>query len=533
MKRSKRNHSLLITTLALWACGGAPPTEEGAPEAATRGCPSYVPLNGAGSVTIDNQRAEPTLMRPRSMIVTQRAGYAAVEAPFSLGRLLADDANYVNVQLCIQRPTDKLKDVADFQRGPFQGGSNDTQHHNDYDKVKIGTVSKIVDTFEERILSQWPQGDGDGPFRLLAVVNRLDLAGDLDSRGGGVFAGAERRWFGEGRLVFGLKADLDAHTPYPMTLIMEYRLPALSETVVGGNTVYSVDPNFSHVSGPASNAAWIDGRARWAKVWRSLSRYQPSDPNYQAALLNVVKLFATADNHLALRTGERVRDLSTGALTDEFEYREFYLNDAWNLATRKMRREPILCSQGSDTLAARVGAEWDPVADNFHFTYMLGDRKMEDPEVQELSDRCGGGAYLSPDGLPYGQDLKSGGFGLRAKFTRFKASTVWTIDNLGESQRHQTAAGTCSGCHATETNNLGVFHISPRLEGADAQLSAFLKGPVVATPQRKAYDLDEMGDRVEKLQQFEAKFDYSKNYPRKHAHEELYCNNTPCSKTEY
>ncbi|QSQ27505.1 hypothetical protein JY651_22460 [Pyxidicoccus parkwayensis] len=488
-------------------------------------------LNGTATITLDNSLQPPAIVNDRSLVITKQAGYSSVKPLFTLGRMLKDNGNFINYHICQDRPGDPLKDLEKFVRNPFQAGANDVNEHNAWTRVKFGAIPTIRNTFQEKILNPWTAGDENGPFRLLAVVNRMDIAGDIDSRGGGNFAGSERRWFGEGRLVFGLNQDVDGSTPYPMTLIMEYRLPALKETTVGSNTTYELDTSFDNVAGPAGNDAWRDGRARWAKLWRELSRYPHTDARYKALLLNIVKLFATGDNLLALRTGERVYDTSTSSFANEFEYREFYHNDQWNLATRKLRREPILCAQGSNSLKNRILEEWNPAANDFHFTFMLGERKLEQTEVDELSALCGNNQYPSPKGLPYGQDLNSGGYGLRAKFTRFNSSTLWTISNVNETRRHKTAAATCSGCHSTETGNSTVFHISPRLAGEDAQVSAFLTGPVQVNPNGTPYTLNELADRSTMLANFAARYDYSLDYPA--SHEQLYCNINPCSQTTY
>lgn len=496
---------------------------------------SYAPLNGRATVAITAQAA-PTVVPERSLIVTAPAGFASVEAPFTLGRQLEDLGNYINYRVCLEgeAPEHKPKDIPTFVHNAFVVGARDIDDHNAWTGVKLGSVATIRNTFQTRILDAWPDADANGPFRLLAVINRLDVAGDEDTRGGGQLAGAERRWFGEGRLVFGLARDLDAKTPYPMTLIMEYRLPALKATVNGDTTTYEVDPSFDFVGGPVDNAAWRAGRAHWANIWRELSRYAPTDPKYQAMLLKIVKLFATGENHVALRTGERTYDMAANAFTSEFEYREFYLNDTWNLSTRKMRREPIRCAQGSATLKNRIEEEWNVPANDFHFTFMLGERRLDDDtEVKELSDRCGDGKYVSPDGMPYGQDLGSGGYGMRAKFSRFTPKQVWTLKNETEDRRHKLGANTCSGCHGSETANTGGFHIFPRLAGAESQRSAMLRGVVTATPNGTQYTIDEIGDRTTKLTNFASGYNYAKDYPANHTHEELYCNASPCAATTY
>ena len=86
-------------------------------------------------------------------------------------------------------------------------------HHNEWPRVPVCEVTVARNAFEQRIVDRWVLGDPDGPFRLLAVVNRLDLAGDEDTRGGGQTAGGDGRWFGEGRLGYGVTSYLRPSQP--------------------------------------------------------------------------------------------------------------------------------------------------------------------------------------------------------------------------------------------------------------------------------------------------------------------------------
>ena len=61
--------------------------------------------------------------------------------------------------------------------------------------------------------------------------------------------------------------------------------------------------------------------------------------------------------------------------------------------------------------------------------------------------------------------------------------------------------GTCTGCHAAETNTHG-FQIAPSLPGADAAVSAYLSGKTSATPGGNEYDYDEPTRRIDLAKQF-------------------------------
>lgn len=422
------------------------------------------------------------------VVVDQPSLGGSIATDFAMGTLLYNTNQYlasITPQWNIDHPQDQrqVHINSQFALKPFQGGSADVVSNN-ASPQHIGTVVPTIDSFGERVVPFFnPDQNKVGPFRLLAVVNRLDLAGDFDLRPGSQLAAGERRWFGEGRLVFGLSNPLDATTPFPMTFIMEFRLPALT-TDQYGNIV--VDSAFDFANGPVSNDDWIARRKLWAQMWTTLSTLALGSAQYVSTLHSLVAAFATGDNHLALRTGERVRNQTTGALTNEFEYREFYLSGTWELSTRKLRREPFACSQKSNTLVSRINSDWNTSTNALVWDYLLGARNMTSDEITETTARCGGA-------LPYGQ-TGANGTEFMAKFTRFMPNTVWSIATP-EPQRHQMALGTCSGCHSGETNAAG-FQIQPSLVGQNAKLSTFLSSKTSATPNGVTYFYDEPGRRM-------------------------------------
>lgn len=440
----------------------------------------------------------------RSFVIVDHTTMAALDTELAMGTLLYQVNQYVLSrvpQWNADNPDNPKKTQTDreFAVQPFKGGSDDVEKNNAAEEgTRYGTSWPIVDTFRERIIPKFdPEKDPVGPFRLAAVVNRVDLTGDMDMRSGGQLAGVERRWFGEARFVYGLREPYDAATPFPMTFIMEYRLPALRKNESGA---IEVDPSFDYFHGPKSMEDWIARRKLWPEVWARLASLEPGTPAYIDTLRGILRLFVTGKNHVTLRTGERVRSASDGRFTNELEYHEFYLNGNWALARRKMRREPFACSQHS-ILAGRIDDEWDANTNDLAWNYTTGERNLEDDEVTAAAAGCGGK-------LPYAQFDEDRGEGtqLRTKFARFTPDTVWRPLGATEQRRHAFAVGTCSGCHAKETATQG-FHILPGLAGEDAKLSPFIAGAVRSTPNGVEYAYDEPGRRMELSRQFAAGVD--------------------------
>jgi hypothetical protein len=480
--------------------------------------------------------ADGAVREERSLVITSRVGFSAVADPegtLTLGKLLTERNTFMGA-LAEQNGENAIP----AQRGtlkPFVTAQQDVDEHNAVvsPMAKLGTVAEIENTYRTQILDRWEVGpdedvlvDPNGPFRLLAVVNRIDLAGDVDGRTGDsqLLAEDQRKWFGEGRLVFGLTSTLDGK-PYPMTLIMEFRLPALREAgFTADTTSFEIDPTFDPIAGPIDAAAWRQGRQRWARVWRELSRHPLTSPSYKALLRDIVTVFARPENHIALRVGELVQDASgeQGSIR-EFEYREFYTTAGFQFGTRHARREPLACAGPLPLLADVVDEEWNPTIQDFEYSYKLR-RILSPTESEALQSACGG--------LPFGggTDVEDG-IELRAHFARFRPQTVWPAldgDVENEPQRHALAIGSCSGCHGRETRTTG-FHIAPRGPNADSLLSPFLSGPVTVTPIAggETYAYDEIARRRGLLRAFFRGEEFA-NPPTTMTEQMLLCTTSPC-----
>ncbi|MBN1206472.1 MAG: hypothetical protein JXB05_16415 [Myxococcaceae bacterium] len=183
-----------------------------------------------------------------------------------------------------------------------------------------------------KVLGVWEQRSGGpnqpldfskAPFRLLAIVNRMDL------RNPGVQAG-------EGRFVFGV---LDAAgNPLEFTVILEYALP--------GGTPEAIQA--------------------WARDWHELGQLGLSHPSYKVKLQALTDRFAKAGVMAGRPHGNALNQIRTNevALAELWEMREFVLTStALQPATVKLTpdlgfensnalRDFILANQ-ADVLAER------------------------------------------------------------------------------------------------------------------------------------------------------------------------------------
>ena len=330
-----------------------------------------------------------------------------------------------------------------------------------------------------KLILQWQQRDGyqpdpakpwtpqmrHAPFRLLAIVNRMDLCapavagtmesvqavwrlqgrekmflrllGDSGSGSGGLPAiadggygsfglptaakQAEPATAGEGRLVFGA---VDVATGAPLeggfTVILEYHL----EIAQGVTTVRD-----------------------WARSWHSLGAMELADPAYPAALEKLTRSFTEGKGaSLAqLRTNE-------AAFGEGREFRQFgLLGVTLQPATLTQTPAPIFAEKNSPEQRRlnQFLREQDVLIRSGinHVPESLPERNASLPLL--------GGSALSPTNEP---------------------NFYWNLNKqVPREARHLFSLNTCTGCHGGETGCAEGLHIHPRAEGAEAVLSSFLR----------------------------------------------------------
>jgi hypothetical protein len=319
------------------------------------------------------------------------------------------------------------------------------------------------------------------PFRLLAIVNRVDLR--------------HNRFFKEGtagelRFVFSV-LDLEmretAGGPCAgLSMVNQAREPNPDPSAVSGlDTIileYAVDMKKpSDVKG-------------WAKRWFDLGRKTMGSSTYLSTLQGITDTIVKANAGAAKNrpNGSELIRIRTNESIDDcnWQLREFVLDKNAKVpvaATVKQTPHPryadescgILDAQDfGDELGSWVGANETDVENE---TYVL-------PNLDPLN----GGEHLAGGESSH---VIAGGF--------------WdvgaTIFGLGVSPkaRHKFSLNTCTGCHGRETDTQ-FAHIEPRVSSQAATLSGFLTGidvidPVFPETTRTFNDLDRRANEMADL----------------------------------
>jgi hypothetical protein len=293
------------------------------------------------------------------------------------------------------------------------------------------------------ILDRWPRVPGTvkldvsrAPVRLLAIVNRIDLAGNP---GYGPVGGAE------GRFVFEL---LDEHcAPMQFLIILEYGVPVTACM-------------------PLRN---------WARSWRALDALTPGSTAYNDALENLTETFAHANAGGSKTAGSAINQVRTNETAllhnadggAQWELREFTLQ-----ATDRGPR--LIEATVKQTPDARFNGLDAGTRDRD-----LG-RWINENQVSIAVER-----HTVPAVLPFppGDSFLGAatpnnelflGMGFRLDY--------WTAPGITLlPARHKFSLNTCNGCHGEETKT-GFTHIQIARFGAAAGLSHFLLGETVPDP---------------------------------------------------
>jgi len=264
----------------------------------------------------------------------------------------------------------------------------------------------------------------EAPFRLLAIVNRVDLRQNLVYGGGSA---------GEARFIFEA-IDRRPASPggapqcksLPFTVIFEYGIHknSCSEVRV------------------------------WGQQWYDLRPLVPSSTAYRTALEAITEQFVPAGSNPAqvpnrnalsqLRTNER-------AIGVPWELREFTLASSGFLVSATVKQEPDMSHHDTDRLVKWINANATAVA---------------------------AGTHTVPDVFPDGTRF----LGARAPIPGDNTSFIWDRghDITTANARQQFSLGTCSGCHTGETKTV-FTHVKPAVMRPPA-LSGFLTGISVLDP---------------------------------------------------
>lgn len=302
------------------------------------------------------------------------------------------------------------------------------------------------------LINPWPRIPGttkldlaEAPFRLLAIVNRIDLRENVLYGGGSA---------GEARFVFGALNRNSCGSVPQFTVILEYGI--------------------KKASCPLLHA--------WAEQWHNLGSLPLGSPAYNSALEAITTQFTEAGADPAkLPNKSALNQLRTNeiALASPWELREFRIfdsdSDAGHLREVTVKQTPDIGRNNQPVIRDYINANEADILVSKHVV------PIEFPPGAAFL----GGSSLTPLGMFWNGPA--------------------TINSLDA--RRLFSFNTCNGCHARETQICSTpancfTHVKPRPAGSSAGLSGFMTGidlsdPVVSTTvshfdelTRRAQDLD-------------------------------------------
>jgi len=282
------------------------------------------------------------------------------------------------------------------------------------------------------VITPWETASGVGPgglldlkkapFRLLAIINRVDLSDNLVYGQGSA---------GEARFVFGVLGPAPSCSPARFAVIFEYGVEAKG----------------------------CKGLKAWAKQWFDLKQHAIGTPAYNAALEAITEQFVNANAAPTKPNGSALNQLRTNenALNPLWELREFRID----LLEGGHLRE-VTVKQNPDQRFHQSGTLPDTTTDFVNTNEVA---VLADAHVVTLDFPMGkaylGGASPTPGGVFWNDD---------------GAPTITNRD-----ARHHFSLNTCNGCHAGETQT-PFLHVGVRTFGSPAGLSGFMTGITVADP---------------------------------------------------
>ena len=344
------------------------------------------------------------------------------------------------------------------------------------DFVVNGSVASARAAIRSLVIEPWLKASGGqrldlnkAPFKLLAIVNRMDLR---------VHDGEQVANAGEGRFVFGvLGADgkplppLFGDTPGGFTVIFEYGLVATK----------------------------MDQLRSWAMAWADLGKYPVGSQMYNNALEGVTRRFTDRGAAPLKPNGSSLNQLRTNelSLSLPWELREFGIDSAsGQLKPRGVAVTPdVLTLNGTAALAELVNAN---EADLLAETFVLSDKSLA------------ASALAGPFQLTDFPSSEARSFAVLDFFAPF-FDVPWSAAGIRSNDaRHTFALNTCGGCHRSETGTsflqiaFPADHRLPRSLGAKAELAGFLTGidtpdPVEPTTTRSFGDLARRQKDLEEL----------------------------------
>jgi hypothetical protein len=283
------------------------------------------------------------------------------------------------------------------------------------------------------------------PFRLLAIVNRIDMSGSAQ------YGAAQSP--GEFRLVFGalgkdVQAGINSGATLQSTVILEYKFPSTRSALSWANLLHQLSAIDPSTSTPL-----------FAQTLQSVSDLiigpgaQPGAANAGSSIGQV-------------RTNEIVYDFNMGSgPTGNFAGVDP------SLANWEMRQFKLASTSGTGVQLIQAPVDQTPPTSANNSSplknFVIANRTALLSGSAVLPTTLIGGSSLSPLGINAIVWMSP---------NPLTAGTAPELNNNSRAlARHNFGFATCNGCHYAETaNQNGLFHIAPREDSTESTLSSFL-----------------------------------------------------------
>ena len=334
---------------------------------------------------------------------------------------------------------------------------------------------------------EWKVNYKNAPFRLTALINRIDMARipELDPTRDELIS-------------LGINPDSSAFTSgnayYGPSISGEMRFTycvcdqKTKEPLAGSfTTIFELaNREYPMKAGEKKARRINDGNdgQRWAMRWHKLGEFDEIGAEYLTELEQLVRDNIETKGDLApvlnrIRTNE-------GALAKTREMREFNLNSSRSAFEQvTMKQTPDLSYLGKHSPKNRALANY--INNNAELIKLSRHTMNDTLEVRRNREPFLAGSALFPDD---------------------PAEFFWYARGVRDREaRRAFSMNTCNGCHAKETATTNCLHIAPRKAGEPSQLSAFLgmsgERFLVRDPARPAHR-DEMSEIEKRIAIFQA-----------------------------
>jgi hypothetical protein len=308
----------------------------------------------------------------------------------------------------------------------------------------FGVLSRL--DLAQDIFSAWPKNaDGslnltNAPFKLSAIVNRIDLAANPAY---GQVSGAE------GRFIFTAPLHLKDGA---FTVILEYGIPI-------------------HTCAGIQN---------WAQQWLALTNSPLNQSDYNQALAAITDQFTTNNADPSKPNGSALDQLRTDEFANDIEDNEgnWELRE-FQILTNDNQLHEVTVKQTPDYSFNQAAP--NPGVDNSFLVSWINQNAVDiEDNVDTVPTNLSG--WLSHVPFLGGSAFNTGqtGFSTGASQVFWNAIVNTPAINL-EAARNQFSLNTCNGCHGAETQT-GFLHVFDKLDGSEASLSEFLTGINVTNP---------------------------------------------------